>query len=84
MTLALSFTLACRNGHGIEVDETEGQRLNGTACQTCFKPLLVQRLLIAGEAAPAPVRRCRQHNNGDPCCWRQNGWSRFKPEPRAR
>lgn len=72
-TLALSFTLVCRNGHRIQVDETEGQRLNGSACEHCGKPMLVARLTIAGEAVPPAAQRCPVHSDGDPCCWRQNG-----------
>jgi len=49
--LKLTFTLACANGHRRDVDETEGQRLNGTACDICYKPMLVQRLNVG----PPPV-----------------------------
>jgi hypothetical protein len=74
-SLKLTFTLACVNGHRREVDETEGQRLNGTACDICYKPMFVQRLNVGpANVSPVDARRCPQHSNGDPCCWRQNGW----------
>lgn len=73
-TLALSFTLACRNDHRIQVGESEGQRLNGSACEDCGEPMFVARLTIAGEAIPAQTQRCPVHSDGDPCCWRQTDW----------
>jgi hypothetical protein len=93
--LALAFTLVCVNGHRLQVDETEGQRLNGTACQ-CGKPMFVSRLTITGVAIPAPFQRCPVHSDGDPLCWRMrpprcstriwrrftgSGWNRDLPDP---
>lgn len=73
-TLSLTFTLACANGHRVEVPEDEGQSRNLDPCPECGKPLFVQRLNIGGEATPAVAQRCPVHADGDPCCWRGNGW----------
>ncbi len=71
---ALVFTLGCRKGHRINVDELEAKRINGTACQECYGMLLVVGVRgSVGEGARVTAQRCPHHVNGDSICRRQKG-----------
>ncbi len=37
----VTFIFKCSKGHKVEVTEDEAEAFNGTACQVCYRPLLV-------------------------------------------
>jgi hypothetical protein len=43
------FTLACKNGHKKDYSEGEAQRRNGTSCDICYKPMLIQGARVASD-----------------------------------
>ena len=57
---ALVFTLGCRWGHTIKVNELEAKRLNGTACRECYGMLLVVGVRgSVGEVASVTAQRAK-------------------------
>jgi hypothetical protein len=42
MATTVIFTMGCKNGHKLDVDEATARDINATACRICYSPILVK------------------------------------------